>query len=106
MQHSKVTIALIAGIGALIGLCASAIAADTSSSKDVHSAELCNYCQDYTDPAMTAEPIKTAYRVGIGYPDRNAKQGETRKEPSLIRASGRPASPIRLDHRVNPEGGR
>jgi hypothetical protein len=31
--------------------------------------QLCDYCQDYTDAAVAAGPIQTAYQVGIGYPD-------------------------------------
>jgi hypothetical protein len=31
--------------------------------------QLCNYCQDYTDAAMAAGPVRTTYQVGVGYSD-------------------------------------
>jgi hypothetical protein len=45
------------------------IAADTNTIEAAEIDQLCSYCQDYTDAAMAAGTVTTAYQVGIGYPD-------------------------------------
>ena len=43
--------------------------------------QLCSYCQDYTDAAMAAGPVTTAYQVGAGYPQVAQSQELARQEP-------------------------
>jgi hypothetical protein len=51
----------------------SGIAAETNTIEAAETAQLCNYCQDFTDAAMAAGPVRTAYQVGIGYQERVVK---------------------------------
>jgi hypothetical protein len=63
---------------------ASGIAAETNTIEAAETAQLCNYCQDYTDAAMAAGPITTAYQVGVGYPQVRQPQELARREPAKV----------------------
>ncbi len=60
-------------LSALIALSLVAGAAATANAEEPREApeteQLCNYCQDYTDAATASEAIRTAYQIGVGYPD-------------------------------------
>jgi hypothetical protein len=66
---------------------ASGITAETNTIEAAETAQLCNYCQDYTDAAMAAGPVRTAYQVGIGYQEQAAKLVEARKPSARIQSS-------------------
>ena len=42
----------------------------------------CDYCADYTDAAVAAGPIRTAYQVGIGYAQAKQATGPASACPS------------------------
>lgn len=47
-----------------------ALTADAAAQRETEPVEqFCDYCQGYTDAAVAAGPIRTAYQVGVGYPD-------------------------------------
>lgn len=55
--------------------------ADVAAQQETTQADqLCSYCQDYTDAAMAAGPITTAYQVGVGYPQIAQPQELARQE--------------------------
>jgi hypothetical protein len=60
-------------LSVLIALSAIAGAAATANAEEPREAagteQLCSYCQDYTDAATATEAARTAYQVGVGYPD-------------------------------------
>ena len=44
--------------------------ADAAAQRETAQVEqFCDSCQDYTDAAVAAGPIRTAYQIGVGYPD-------------------------------------
>ena len=48
----------------------------------------CDYCRDYTDAAVAASPVTSAYRPGLGYAA-TLTQGP---EPLTLAATGKPGS--------------
>jgi len=62
------------------------LAAETNTIEASETAQLCNYCQDYTDAAMAAGPVKTAYQVGIGYREHVAKLVRAREPGARIQS--------------------
>ncbi len=72
----------IAAILFMMPVTISGIAAQTSANKDIEALKLCDYCHDYTDTAMAAGSVRTAYQVGVGYPEWNAKPVQTGKSTS------------------------
>jgi hypothetical protein len=58
---------------------------DVAARRETPQAEqLCNYCQDYTDAAVSADPITTAYQVGVGYPQVAQPQELARQEAAKV----------------------
>jgi hypothetical protein len=74
----KIAIGLTAVL-LIMPITAPGIAAEMNTIEVAETAQLCNYCQDYTDAAMAAGPIRTAYQVGFGYREHVAKLFEARE---------------------------